>query len=394
MMIDTFAEAARLVDDFGPRGAGTDAERRAAAHLAGRLGELGREVETESFSTWPGWPLAYALHAGLGIAGSALAVDLPVAGAALALAAVLLTLLDASGVLLTTRRLFGRRASQNVVSWGDRDEPGALLLVAHYDTGRGGFANDDAARMRLAAIGQLLRRPVSPLGPFFWSLVAVLVCCLARLADLSGTWLSVIQFVPTVVLIVSVPLLLDIALSAYQQGENDNASGVALALRLAERADPERFGVHVVLTGSQKAFAQGMRAFLRRHRNELTPERTVVLNLDEVGDGEPRYTRREGSLPSLRSHPQLVRLCDAIAERTGAASLVNRAPSDGYAARSAGVPALTVSCRDERGWASRRLNEEALRAAEVFCLALIGRLDDEIGPELPGRADETALSES
>ncbi len=124
MTIDTFAEAERLVDDFGPRGPGTDAERRAASHLAGRLGELGREAETESFSTWPGWPLAYALHAGLAIAGSALAVDLPVAGAALALAAVLLTLLDASGVLLTTRRLFGRRASQNVVSWGDRDAPG------------------------------------------------------------------------------------------------------------------------------------------------------------------------------------------------------------------------------------------------------------------------------
>jgi hypothetical protein len=137
-----------------------------------------------------------------------------------------------------------------------------------------------------------------------------------------------------------------------------------------------------------------MRAFLRRHRNELTPERTVVLNLDEVGDGEPRYTRREGSLPSLRSHPQLVRLCDAIAERTGAASVVNRAASDGYAARSAGVPAVTVSCRDERGWASRRLNEEALTAAEMFCLAFIARLDDEIGPELPGRAGETALSES
>jgi hypothetical protein len=254
MTIDTFAEADRLVDDFGPRGPGTDAERRAAAHLAGRLGELGRDIETESFSTWPGWPLAYALHAGLAIAGSALAVDLPVVGAALAAGAMLLTLLDASGVLLTTRRLFGRRTSQNVVSWGERHAPGALLLVAHYDTGRGGFANSDTARMRLAAVGRLLRRPVSPLGPFFWSLVAVLACCLARLADLSGTWLSVIQFVPTVVLIVSVPLLLDIALSGYQQGENDNASGVALALRLAERADPERFGVHVVLTGSQKAF--------------------------------------------------------------------------------------------------------------------------------------------
>jgi Peptidase family M28 len=394
MAVDTFAEAERLVDGFGPRGPGSDAERRAAAHLASRLQELDREVETESFSTWPGWPLAYAVHAGLAIVGSVLAVDLPVAGAALGLAAVLLTLLDASGVLLTTRRLFGRRSSQNVVSWGDRDAAGALLLVAHCDSGRGGLANGDATRRRLAALGHLLRRPVSPLGPFFWSLVAVLVCCLARLADLSGMWLSVFQFVPTVVLVVSVPLLLDIAMSAYQEGENDNASGVALALRLAERADPERFGVHVVLTGSQKAFAQGMRAFLRRHTEELQRERTVVLNFDEVGDGEPRYTRREGSLPSLRSHPQLVRLADAIAGRTGAAALVNRAPSDGYAARSAGFPALTITCRDVRGWASRRLDEDALTAAEAFCLEFIARLDDEIGPELVAHADETALSES
>jgi hypothetical protein len=306
-------------------------------------------------------------------------VELPVAGAALALAAFLLTLLDVSGTLATTRRLLGRRASQNVVSWGDRAAPGALVLVAHCDSGRGGLVRRDAWRRRLAVVG--------PLSPFLWSLVAVLACCLVRLAGVEGTWLSIVQFVPTVVLIVSFALLLDMAMAAVQQGENDNASGVALALRLAERAEPELFGVHVVLTGSQKALAEGMRSFVRSHKDELARDRTVVLNLDQVGDGSPRYTRREGALPALRSHPQLVRLAEDVPARP----LSNRVPSDGFAARSAGIASITIGCRSEAGDATARLDERALGAAEAFCLELIERIDSELGPELP--AADPALSE-
>lgn len=383
MTIDTFAEAEALVDGFGARAPGSDSERRAARHLARRLRAMGREAELESFSAWPAWPLAYALHAGLAIVGSALSVEFPVAGAALALVAFLLTLLDVSGALPTTRRLLGRRASQNVVSWGDRGARGALLLVAHLDSGRGGLIRRDPWRRWLASVG--------PLSPFLGSLAAVLVCCLVRLADVEGTWLSVVQFVPTVVLIVAVALLLDVAMSPVQPGENDNASGVALALRLAERADPELFGVHVVLTGSQKALGDGMRSFLRSHRDELARDRTVVLNLDEVGDGSPRYTRREGALPALRSHPQLVRLAEQSAEDVPARPCSNRVPSDGYVARSAGTAAITVSCRGRRGEVSARLDEEALAAAEAFCLELIDRIDGELGPELP--AADAALSE-
>ena len=383
MTIDTFAEAEALVDGFGARAAGSDSERRAARHLAARLRALGRDAELETFSVWPAWPLAYAIHAGLAIVGSALSVELPVVGAALALAAFLLTLLDASGTLPTTRRLLGRRASQNVVSWGDREAPGALVVVAHYDSGRGGLVRRDAWRRRLASVG--------PLSPFLWSLVAVLACCLVRLAGVEDTWLSVVQFVPTVVLIVSFALLLDVAMATVQQGENDNASGVALALRLAERVDPELFGVHVLLTGSQKALAEGMRSFVRAHGGELTSERTVVLNLDEVGDGSPRYTRREGALPALRSHPQVVRLAADSAKDVPARPFSNRVPSDGFAARSAGIASLTVSCRTEAGGAAARLDEQALRAAEAFCLELIGRIDGELGPELP--AAEETLSE-
>jgi Peptidase family M28 len=384
--VDVLAEAESLAAGFPGRLPGSDAERRAARHLEARLRDLGRPTEIEPVDAWPNWPVAYAVHAVLGIAGSVLAVSVPALGASLALAAALLTFLDASGIP-TTRRLLGRRASQNVVSWGDRAAPGALLITAHCDIGRGGLVLAERWEERRAALGRLARRPIGTLEPFFWALVAVVACCLLRLPGVEGTVLTAIQFVPTVALIVAVPLLLDIALSPPEPGENDNASGAALALALASRSSDrlEHFGVHVVLTGAQKAVAQGMRTFLRRHRAELGRARTVVMNLDEVGAGMLRWTRREGALITLRSHAQLTALCEALAEDdedAHARPLVNRAPSDGYAACAAGLPAITISCRNELDCAPRRIDLESLRLAETFCAELIARLDAEVGPNL------------
>ncbi len=383
MTVDTFAEAEALVDGVGPRAPGSGAEQEAAVHLTGRLRALGRRARREPFPVWPRWPLAYALHALLGIAASLVSLSSPEVGLGLALMAALLTLLDATGVLTTTRRLLGRSESHNVVSWGDRGRPGALLLVAHCDSGPGGLASGDGLRRRFAALGSALHRPLSPTAILFWSLAAVALFSLLRLAGISGPALDALQFVATVGLIVAVALLLGMALSEAQSGENDNASGVALVLALAERAAPEHFGVHVLFTGSQKAVAQGMRAFLLEHSAELGRERTVVLNLDSVGDGAVAYTRREGPVFTVRSHVQIVELAREVAEDSGddprAVPLVNREASDGYAVRSAGLPSITISCRDDRGFASRRLDEHALDRAEAFCLELIRRLDAEIG---------------
>lgn len=346
--MDTFAEAEALVDEVGPRPAGSDAERRAAQHLVGRLEGLGREATVEPFAVWPAWPLGYTINAAIAVVGSVLSVSSATFGTGLVLLAIVLTFLDLAGIVPTTRRLLGRRASQNVVSWGERERPGALLLVAHYDSG--------PTRER-------------PLQPMFWALVALLACCVLRVGGLSGTGLTALQFVPTVVLILYVPLLLDIALSPASAGENDNASGVALVLRLAERLDfLEDFGVHVLLTGSQKPMAQGMRAFLKQHRKQFAPDRTAVINLDEVGSGEVHQTKQEGPLLGVRSHPQLVGLMDAP-------TLVNRTASDGYAAASAGLPSITITCAD-----NDRLEEDAIVRAEEFCVELIEELEAELSP--------------
>ena len=379
MAVDTFAEAEALVDEVGPRAPGSDAERAAAGHLAGRLRAMGRSAEIEPFLVWPRWPMAYALHALAAIVASLLSLAEPAIAVALAGVATLLTVLDATGLLTTTRRLLGRRESHNVISWGDRERPGALLLVAHQDSGPGGLAASDGFRRALAAV------PFSPYSLLCWSLAAVLTICLVRLAGASGAGLDVAQFVVTLGPIAAVPLLLGLALSEAQTGENDNASGVALAVRLAEQVQTEHFGVHVLLTGSGKAFAQGMRAFLLRHGGDLDRERTVVLNLDTVGDGAPRYSRREGPIITTRSHVQLVEVCNEVAEDSEDASpgpVVLRSPSDGYAARVAGLPAVTVTCRDERGHLSRRLTERSLARVEAFCLEVVHRLDTEVGADL------------
>ena len=348
MTIDAFTEAEALVDEFGPRPPGSDSERRAAKHLVARLDEIGREAEVETFSVWPAWATGYAINAGLAVIGSVLSVSNGTAGTIVVLLAAILTFLDLSGIAPTTRRLLGRRASQNVVSWGDRDRPGALLLVAHYDSG--------PTRTR-------------PLRPFFIAMLVLLACCVLRAAGMSGTALTIVQFLPTAALIVYVALLLDIVLSPAAPGENDNASGVAVVLRAAERLTGEdeldHFGVHLLFTGSQKAMAQGMRAFLKAHRLELREGDVAVINVDAVGSGELRLAKKEGPLLTTKSHPQLLGL-------TETETFVNRDPSDGYAAASAGIAATTVNAD------GARLEEDALAEAEGLVVELAHRLDEEL----------------
>ena len=357
--IDVFAEAEAIADELGPRPPGSDAERRTAKRIADRLRELGREAEVEPFPVWPRWALAAAIHAGLGILGSVLSVTWAAIGAVLVFAAAALTFVDLSGVLPITRRLLGRRASQNVVSWGERDKPAALLLVAHLDTGGHGLVRGEPL-----------------LAPLFWSLLVVLACCLLRVLGLAGLPLTVVQFVPTVALILAVPLYIDLALTHPRSGVNDNASGTALALRLAERLEPDSYGVHAILTGSQKAVAEGMRSFLKRHGKQFARDATVVLNLDTLGSGNVRFTTKEGPLLRLRSGKQLVDLCEEIAEDDEgderAEPIRTREPSDGYAARSGGFASITITGSDS----AERLDEDSLARAEAFCAELVARLDD------------------
>ena len=368
--------------DFAGRMAGTDAERRAAMHLRERLHGMGREAELEAIEVRPRFGLTHTLHALLAIVGSVVAVSSPTTGAALVLAAGVLVALDLTGTVAITRRLTGRRASQNVFSPEDGGRAGTLILVAHYDIGR------DAPAFRLAR--RVLR---SPWAVLLGAIAALLVCVWLRALGLEGNVLTAVQFVPTVLLILLVPALADLELSNAADGEADNAAGVATVLALAEDLGGtlRSFDVWVLLTGSQKPFAAGMGAWLRQHRSELDRERAAVINVDGVGSGPVRFARREGALRARRAHPQLLRICEEIAEDDGDGGSYDARPAsflertDASAARSKKLPAITLSCSGEE------VTAEGLERMRAFCRDLIERLDAEVAPTLtaPGPQRET-----
>ena len=380
MTVEPLKEIEDLVA-FERRAPGTDAERRAAVHLERRLRELGRDADSEPTRVHPNYPVTHALHALIAIVGSVLSVTTPVAGAVLVLFATVSAFGDLSGSFHLVRRLTGRRASQSVTSTEGGDKPGVVILCAHYDAGRGGALFSPRAVERRATLGRLLRRGLGPLEPFFWSMLAILVCTVVRLVGVEGTPLTVVQFVPTVVLIASIPLLVDIALSDVLPGANDNASGVATVLRLAERYGGrlEHFDVWVVLPGADSALLLGMRDWMRRHKRELDPERTIFLNVQAAGTGTVRWIEKEGLAVAMRYHPTLVELCEQIGDGRG---MTSREATSALAPRAAGFPAITITARNALDYAPERVDPDALERTYDFCGALLERLDESIGPEL------------
>jgi acetylornithine deacetylase/succinyl-diaminopimelate desuccinylase-like protein len=384
--VDALPEIEALVAHEG-RAPGSDAERRAAKHLEARLHDMGRDARLEPIEVRPSFTLTHLLHALAAVVGSVLSVSAPLPATAVLLVTAVSAFGDLTGSFHLARRLTPRRASQNVVSREDGDRAGTLVLVAHYDAARAG-----------AVFGW--RFADRAFAAFFWSIVVVLACSALRLAGLDATPLTVVQFLATAALIVSIPLFADIALSGVVPGANDNASGVATVLRLAERygGDLDHFDVWVVLTGAGEGMELGMRAWLRAQRRRLPRGRTAVVCVDQVGAGTVRYARREGYLLPNAHNPALVELCDQIADedsgedgRYGARSYTARGATDAYAARSAGLPAVSVSCLGARDVAPHHhrpsdtvenVDPDALERAFRFCSELIELIDERIGPDL------------
>jgi hypothetical protein len=238
----------------------------------------------------------------------------------------------------------------------------------------------------------------------------LLACCTIRLVGLEGFVLTVVQFVPTIVLIVAVPLFADIALSGVVPGAADNASGVATVLRLAERYgdDLDHFDVWVLLPGAEEGLLLGMRAWMRKHRRELDRARTIFLNVDMVGTGTVRYATKEGFVIAYAYHPTLIQLCRQIEEedqdekRYGARAMKSRTGTDATVARARGFPAISISCRNALDYEPHEhqatdtvenLDREALERAFGFCSELIELIDERIGPDL-AESGETELSEA
>jgi hypothetical protein len=384
---------------FEGRLAGTDAERRAANRLAERLRDQGRRVDVEPTYVHPQLGLVYALHCAVGFAGSLVSVAVPALGFGLVLLAATSMYLDMNARFYLLRRVFFRRASQNVVARGERaDAPARLLITAHIDAARTGAAYGPRRMRLLGRIANALPFTFSPSRVLFWSLAILVPLVGLRMAGIDSNAVAIPQLFPTLVLLIGMFAFVDIELSDVVPGANDNASGVAAAISLGEElsADPaENLDVWVVLSGGEECLMQGMRAFVRSHRKQLADRPAYFLNLDSVGGGRVRYTASEGLAVGFQMGKRMNELCEAIATAGESDNGDRPAPlrwgfaSDAVPIRLARFEATTITTLPEgaivaanyhtAGDQPAAVDAEAVDRAHEFALELVRQLDRDVG---------------
>jgi hypothetical protein len=370
-------------------------EREAAEWVASRLREMGFEATLEEFRFCPAYWTAWGIHvSSAGLAGIASLLSRRLSGPA----AVISSLLAISfwGDLTTgfhwLRNLLPAEPGYNVL--GRLPNPSAkrvLVVSAHHDAAHSGAVfHPGLARWLRPRSGPVREQPPILQLPFA-AMLTVAAASLLRAAGLSPLlWRNPLRLA---VLLngVTAALLADIGRSPVSPGANDNASGVAAVLALAEefkQRPPPNLEVWFLSTGCEEAIMGGMLAFSRRHFPELATRRPFFLNFEMLGSGRVNYMEGEGFLKLYPYHREAVELAAEVASERGfeeVRSHTFRLGTDALVPTRHGFPALTVDSVNEGGSVSNyhwptdtpgNIDVSSVQQTVAFARRLVELLDE------------------
>ena len=334
---------ANLAEGVGPRGSTTEAERRAAEYCACVLQDLGLRPEIEGFLSARSIYQPHLIAAGLMLVSFAVYPILGGAGAALAAAlawlALVSDLLELSFRENPLRWVLPKAASQNVVAVA----PSAaaprqdLVLIGHLDSHRTPLIFSSAGWVAVykafttvafvAFLGQAALYTLGIFSPAAWIWPATLPVALCAL------------------------LLIGLCMQAdstpFSAGANDNATGAALVVTLAEwlRRQPLRHTrVWLVCSGCEEVQHYGAIDFFRRHRAELHSPRTIAFEM--LGCAGPAWLVREGIVVPFHANPEMAGLAQRVAEKhpelQAYPGRINGGNTEMADALRVGIPAITL----------------------------------------------------
>jgi Peptidase family M28 len=374
-------------------------EREAAIWLRERLeGVEGVEVALEDEPSWGTFPPTATGLGVLGMAAAALVLRGRRLSGALLAAAGLAGIVDEAqnGPRVLRRAVRRRRKTVNLVARlgehehmagaNGRPVEGTVVVLAHHDAPQTGFLFDQTLQRKIHELApQLLERVKTPPPQWWVGLAGPLLTVLGAVTGRSRPARAAIA-----VGAFGTAIVADVWRNATVPGANDNLSGVAALVGLAEMLrDSPVDGVRVLLVscGAEETLQDGIRAFVDRHQHELTPERTWFVNLDTVGS--PHLVMLEAEGPVWMESYTGPWLRDLVAERARELGIElqrgfrARASTDSIIPSRAGYPIATlVSMTDWRSPANyhlpsdipANLDYESVAEATRLVYGLIGDL--------------------
>jgi hypothetical protein len=353
-------------------------ERQAAQWLAARLLSVdGVEVSLEDEPSWGTFPPTATSLAATGLVGALLVRRGRRRTGSLLAALALASMVDEvhNGPRVARRLLRRRRKTVNVVArigdqraaegdlarsdGGGAEAVGTVVVLAHHDAPQAGLLFDQTLVRKLYEVAPQVIESTKTPPPQWWGVFAGPLLTIAAAATRSrALGRAAIGFGA-----LATAALGDLWRNVTVQGANDNLSGVAALVALAELLRERPLpGVRVLLVscGAEETLQDGIRAFMTRHRHELAPERTWFINLDTIGSPHLVGLEAEGPIRMEEyAGPWLRDLVSERAEQIGVQlerGYRARASTDSVIPSRAGYPIATlVSITDWRSPANYHL---------------------------------------
>jgi hypothetical protein len=245
------------------------------------------------------------------------------------------------------RRVLPQRTTTNVIAELGPDAPTRTLVVhAHHDAARTGIVfHPGIAKLTARIAGPAIERLGGTPAPMWGAatgpaLVALGAALRRRRLQRTGEALCAGY----------AAAMLDIANRPPVPGANDNLSGVAVLIALADalaEAPLRRLRVLLLSTGSEESFLEAMVGFGARHFPALAPETTTFLCVESVGSPQLMLLSGEGLLRLHRYPPDLIELLTGLADGIHLHEPFRyRLATDGQVPLRAGYPTAVISSMD------------------------------------------------
>ncbi|MFI5121720.1 MAG: M28 family metallopeptidase, partial [Vicinamibacteria bacterium] len=223
-----------------------------------------------------------------------------------------------NGLRPARRALAQRKTTWNVVAeLGDPDAARTVVVIAPHDAAHGGRAFDQTMQRKLVDWLPGVIERIDTAIPIWWGVAAGPALAAAGAATrrrgiaAAGAALSAL----------STAAFADIARHPVVPGANDNLSGVAGLVALAEALrDRPLGGARIVLAscGAEEVLQGGIHGFARRHLAPLDRERSWLINLESLGSPELAMLEGEGPFVMEDYFDRGLRdLCERVAIREG-----------------------------------------------------------------------------